>query len=276
MTIGWRSRITMMMSIEFVFFSLLPLCFIFKFFLSFSEERGRYYPNGLRLDFFLFYLFPGYKLAYLLPPFTTTRNIVLTPSGDARLLRPRSVSSSWKLFLLLTMAGGLSGTVGLFQLINGLSRSGSWLVDAWAWFGAELAWAEAIPRCELCEVRDIDGWPIDGGTFGVGGDMCCPDRWWADDGCPEPKAEWWLAVRPPNPASPPWPISNGLNKYLVFCSHVELGLCGQSVFIRSSTETHFLTLQIINDYTLDGVCVIEGAARTGHALTVHDDEIVDG
>ena len=58
----WCSR----MSIEFVFLSLLPLCLIFEFFLSFPEEGGRYYPNGLRLDF-LFYLFPGYKL----PPFIT-------------------------------------------------------------------------------------------------------------------------------------------------------------------------------------------------------------
>ena len=48
------------------------------------------------------------------------------------------------------------------------------------------------------------------------------------------------------------------------------------MLIRSSTESHFLILQIINDYTLDGVCVIEGAARTGHALTEHDDETVDG
>lgn len=57
---------TTRMSVKFVFLSLLPLCFFFYFFLSFPEERGRYYTNGLRFDL-LFYLFPGYKLPYLLP-----------------------------------------------------------------------------------------------------------------------------------------------------------------------------------------------------------------
>ena len=67
------------MSVQrFGFLPLLPLCVFFYFFLSFSEERGRYYPNGLRFDL-LFYLFPGYKLPYLLPPFTPES--VTSPDG---------------------------------------------------------------------------------------------------------------------------------------------------------------------------------------------------
>ena len=217
------------MSVQrFGFLPLLPLCFFFYFFLSFSEERGRYYPNGLRFDL-LFYLFPGYKLPYFITPIYSGHYSERSISGRSLVIVLKS--SSWNSLLLLTMAGGLSGTVGLFQLMKGLSRSGSWLVDAWAWFDLEFAWACSsltLPKCELCDVRDKDWWPMDCGTFGVGGDKCCPDKWCADGGCPPPRAEWWVAPKAPKPASPLWPISKGLNKYLIY--YLKSELCGQSVF----------------------------------------------
>ena len=78
-----RYPMTTRMSVQrFVFLSLLPLCFFFYFFLSFPEERGRYNTNGLRFDL-LFYLFPGYKLPYLLPQFYL-RYLYRSPAGPGQ------------------------------------------------------------------------------------------------------------------------------------------------------------------------------------------------